>query len=135
MNNLSVGGYLKQLRKERRFSQEYVARRLGVIRQTYSTYETGRIFPPANMLVKIANLYEVSIDSFYAIGAEGIDKPKAREIVTPRFSATSILYNAANITIDAELLHLFHSVEERDQLDILNFLKLKARQYRNSQNI
>ena len=135
MNHTNVGGYLRQLRKEREFSQEYVSRKLGIRRQTYSTYETGKIFPPADILVKIANFYSVSIESFYSKRAETVEFPKIREIETPRFSAASLLYDPRKVNRDAMLLNLFWAVEERDQEDILDFLKLKARQNRNTKNI
>lgn len=137
MKKHCVGSYLKQLRKEKKYSQKYVSDSIGLVRQTYSTYETGKIFPPADTLVKLANLYEVSIDSFYIKGSDNYNsiKPELIELKTPRFNASSILYNAVTITKEAELIKLFREVEERDQNDIIDFLKLKARQYRNSQRI
>lgn len=59
----SVGQLLKLLRKQHHYSQKYLAEYLGVIQQTYSHYETGRIVPTYKNLVKIAELYQISLDT------------------------------------------------------------------------
>lgn len=48
--NQTLPEYLKHLRKSRRYTQEEVAARLHISRQTYSHYETGRIRPSINVL-------------------------------------------------------------------------------------
>lgn len=52
---------LKALRKQKGYSQEEAANRLNVVRQTVSKWEKGLSVPDAAMLVKIAELYEVSV--------------------------------------------------------------------------
>lgn len=47
---------LKQLREENGFSQEYMAEKLNVVRQTVSKWEQGRSVPDAVMLKRIACL-------------------------------------------------------------------------------
>lgn len=56
MNNL------KLLRNRKGMLQEDVAKYLGLTRPAYSHYETGRRIPDAEMLEKLADLYQVSID-------------------------------------------------------------------------
>ena len=41
---------LKELRKVNNYTQDYVAAVLGIVRQTYSHYETGRRTPDAEAL-------------------------------------------------------------------------------------
>ena len=53
---------LKELRKVNNYTQDYVAAVLGIVRQTYSHYETGRRTPDAEALYKLAGLYNISID-------------------------------------------------------------------------
>lgn len=53
---------LKELRKVNNYTQDYVAEVLGVVRQTYSHYETGKRTPDAEALYKLAGLYNISID-------------------------------------------------------------------------
>lgn len=53
---------IKYLRKAKGFSQEEMAVRLHVVRQTISKWENGQSIPDAIMLIKIAELFDVSID-------------------------------------------------------------------------
>lgn len=53
---------LKHLRHERGWSQGQVAKKLGVNTQRISKYERGIMAPPLHMLVKLAAVYEVSLD-------------------------------------------------------------------------
>ena len=51
---------IKSLRKQRGFTQEELAIRLNVVRQTISKWEKGLSVPDAEMLIKIAELFEIS---------------------------------------------------------------------------
>lgn len=72
------GEILKELRKKENYTQEYVARQLGVEVKTYRSWEIGyyknniQFFPTINSdkLIKIADLYNVSID--YILGRSSI---------------------------------------------------------------
>ena len=52
---------LKDLRKKKGYSQEEAASRLNIVRQTVSKWEKGLSVPDADMLVKLAELYEVTV--------------------------------------------------------------------------
>lgn len=52
---------LKAFRKWKGISQEELAVRLNVVRQTISKWETGLSVPDADILVKIAEVFEVSV--------------------------------------------------------------------------
>lgn len=52
---------IKNLRKQKGLSQEELASRLNVVRQTVSKWERGLSVPDADMLEKIAQVLEVSI--------------------------------------------------------------------------
>lgn len=62
------GMRLKELRKSRRLSQSDVAERLKVTRATISGYECNIITPSVEQLVKLAVLYNTSLD--YMMGME-----------------------------------------------------------------
>ncbi|MFI3168959.1 MAG: helix-turn-helix transcriptional regulator [Faecalibacterium sp.] len=51
---------IKSLRKQRGFTQEELAIRLNVVRQTISKWEKGLSVPDAEMLIKIADFFEVT---------------------------------------------------------------------------
>ena len=52
---------LKVLRKQKGFTQEEVAIRLHVVRQTVSKWEKGLSIPDADMLIQLADILEVSV--------------------------------------------------------------------------
>ena len=52
---------LKILRKEKGFSQEQLAFRLNVVRQTVSKWEKGLSVPDAELLIRLADVLEVSV--------------------------------------------------------------------------
>ncbi len=53
---------LYELRKQKGFSQEELANRLNVSRQTISKWEVGEFTPDMEKLVAISDLFEVSLD-------------------------------------------------------------------------
>ena len=57
---------IRDLREDMDWNQAYVAEMLGVRQTTYSKYELGKINVPVDMLVKLADIYHVSVD--YLIG-------------------------------------------------------------------
>ncbi len=64
--------YLRALRKAHFYSQEYVASKLHIQRQTYSHYETGRITPPVATLYRIADLYGVPVENLLELSVQEI---------------------------------------------------------------
>lgn len=61
-----IGARMKDLRRNRNISQTELAKHLGVSKSVISSYETGVHFPPYDILIKIANLFDVSTD--YLLG-------------------------------------------------------------------
>lgn len=62
MSKYDTAKILKVLRKERRKTQQQIAEVLGVTQQAYSAYEKGKSQIPNDLLVKLANYYQVSTD-------------------------------------------------------------------------
>ncbi len=54
---------IKNLRKEKGMSQEELAEKLNVVRQTVSKWEQNLSVPDSEMLIKIADVFEVSVSS------------------------------------------------------------------------
>jgi transcriptional regulator with XRE-family HTH domain len=61
---------LRELRTLRNLKQHEVAALLNITRVTYTNYESGRREPNFTMLVKLANLFNVSVD--YLLGNDNI---------------------------------------------------------------
>lgn len=67
-----LGTRIKDLRRHRKISQIDLAKHLGVSKSVISSYETGVHFPPYDILIKIANLFDVSTD--YLLGVSDYRK-------------------------------------------------------------
>ena len=61
MDLQKIGPFLKELRKEKGFTQEQLAETLNVSRRTVSRWETGNNMPDLDLLMEIADLYEVDL--------------------------------------------------------------------------
>ena len=62
---------LKDLREDRDLTQGTIAEFLNIKQNTYSQYENGRRQIPIELLIKLADYYNVSVD--YVLGRT--DKP------------------------------------------------------------
>ena len=60
--NESVGALLAKLRKDNHLTQEALAQELLVSRETVSKWERGVCFPSPEMLLKLSNKYQISIN-------------------------------------------------------------------------
>ncbi len=61
MDQIRIGAFLKELRKEKGLTQEQLAEQLGVSGRTISRWETGNNMPDISLLTEIADLFSVSI--------------------------------------------------------------------------
>lgn len=59
---MDIGSKIKKARTKANLTQEYVAERLGVSRQTISNWESGKTYPDIVSVVKMSNLYDISLD-------------------------------------------------------------------------
>ncbi|WP_302117132.1 helix-turn-helix domain-containing protein [uncultured Limosilactobacillus sp.] len=60
---MEFGNYIKEQRNNLGFTQAEIAEKLHVTRQTISNWEKGKSYPDLDTLVKISDIYKVSIDS------------------------------------------------------------------------
>lgn len=65
---IDLSNKLKALRKKNNFTQESLARELGVTKSVISAYEKGIRMPSYDILVHIAEIFNVSTD--YLLGLE-----------------------------------------------------------------
>ena len=61
MDQIKIGIFLKELRKEKKLTQEQLAEKLNVSGRTVSRWETGSNMPDIGMLVEMADFLDVSI--------------------------------------------------------------------------
>lgn len=72
---------LKTLRKNKGYSQEQLAVRLNVVRQTVSKWEKGLSVPDAPMLVDIAEVFSVSVSELLGNEIEQENKTDTLEVI------------------------------------------------------
>nr|WP_090573121.1 helix-turn-helix transcriptional regulator [Paenibacillus sp. OV219] len=65
---MTMGDRLRELRLRHNYSQDEVARQIGITRSAYSHYEINNRQPVYDTLRKLAALFSVSLD--YIIGGE-----------------------------------------------------------------
>jgi len=63
---MTFGQKLKDLRKEKKLTQEQLGKKVGVSDRTIGYYETDERFPPKDVLENIANYFNLTID--YLVG-------------------------------------------------------------------
>ncbi len=61
MDTIRIGGYLRELRKEKELTQEQLAERFNVSRRTVSRWETGSNMPDLDLVMELADFYEVDL--------------------------------------------------------------------------
>jgi len=66
MEDKPISKKLKELREEKGYLQKFVADKIGVRSNTLSGYENGTRSPDPEMILKLAELYDVSTD--YLLG-------------------------------------------------------------------
>lgn len=59
---MDVGQRLKMRRNELKLTQDYVAEKLGITRQTISNWKNGRSYPDIERIIRLSELYELSLD-------------------------------------------------------------------------
>ena len=71
---LNFAENLRKLRRERGFTQEQLAEKMGVSFQTVSRWETGVVYPDIELIPEIADLFEIRVDEL--LGCTKEDKEK-----------------------------------------------------------
>lgn len=81
---MSLSEKITALRTEQKLSQGDVAEKLGVSRQSVSKWETGQSVPELDKIVKLADLFGVSVDELVRDGEEPQPPPPQGEAAAPR---------------------------------------------------
>ena len=61
MDQVKIGKFLAELRKENEMTQEQLAEKLNVARRTVSRWETGNNMPDIDILIELSDLYVVDL--------------------------------------------------------------------------
>lgn len=61
IDQIKIGDFLKELRKEKELTQEQLAEKFGVSSRSVSRWENGNTMPELGILVELADFYEIDI--------------------------------------------------------------------------
>ena len=61
MDQMKIGTYLKELRKEKNLTQEQIAEKFGVSQRSVSRWENGYTMPDISVLIELADYYDVDL--------------------------------------------------------------------------
>ena len=61
IDQIKIGSFLRELRKEKKLTQEQLAEKFGVSSRSVSRWENGNTMPELGILVELADYYEVDI--------------------------------------------------------------------------
>lgn len=76
-----ISDNIKHFRKAKGISQEEMAAKLNVVRQTVSKWENGLSVPDADVLIDMANLLEVSVNQLLGIDEDNNSEDLSEELV------------------------------------------------------
>ncbi len=111
-----LGDRLRKLRNNRNWTQEDMAKKLEMSRGTYAHYEINKRQPDYEILKKIANIFEVSID--YLLTGEdqqGSSDEMWKELLDPKKQIFfKDLMEAPEEKIE-ELIRFWEFIKERDK--------------------
>ena len=78
MDQQKIGSFLKELRKEKSITQEQLAEKLNVSRRTVSRWETGSNLPDLDLMMEMADFYQVDLREL--LNGERKSEPMNKEL-------------------------------------------------------
>lgn len=78
MDQIKIGRYLQQLRKEKSLTQEQLAEQFQIARRTVSRWETGSNLPDLDLLIELSDFYAVDLRDL--LNGERTDKKMNKDM-------------------------------------------------------
>lgn len=130
---LLLGTRLRKFRKENGYSQNHIANILGVERSTYTYYETGKTVPVIFDLMRLADLYSISLDDLLGFHADSSDPlafgdPRQPIKTTVRRKERYLSEAVQDLSSDErQLLAYYRSAKPTERRQIFEYLRLSRR--------
>ena len=100
MDFMELGNKIKYYRGEKELSQEELAERVYVSRQTISNWENNKSYPDINSIVLLSEIFEISIDNLIKGDVELMKKEiNSEEVKKLNFYATMMVILMLVVTI------------------------------------
>lgn len=122
MKTLTLGERIQQLRTANNYSQDMLASLLGVSRQTVSHYEKNRRIPTLVSLMKMAEAFNVPVDTFVSLMQKEKTAPFLLKENNFIIGLKDDNLDFINLTpMESELLECFRSCSDEGRQKILDF--------------
>ena len=105
---------LKALRKNSALTQKQIADVIGIDRSTYSYYENGKASPSLEVLVKIAKVFNVTLD--YIIYGEESKTVQPVSVLTDNYTSYSKVDSFVNLSLEEKNLLMYSRLLDSDSL-------------------
>lgn len=137
MENRTLAEKLKELRILHNCNQADVAAVLGIVRQTYSHYETGKRKPSYSALAKLANFYGVSMEvfsdtsiktesslTFHSSMSTQTEEEFGEYLAYFNTDANKRKFQFHSV-LEKQLLYYFEKLSEADKKELIEIAKIK----------
>ena len=119
---MTLGERIQQLRTKNCYSQDMLASLLGVSRQTISHYETNRRIPTLVSLMKMAEAFQVPVDTFVSLMQKKKTAPSLLKENNLLIGLNSEDVDFTNLTpMEVRLLEIFRDSSDEIRQLILDF--------------
>ncbi len=105
---MTLSEKIYRLRTEHSMSQEQLADRLEVSRQSVSKWETGTSVPDLDKLIKICDIFSVSLDEITGRTAKNVEKNNPESSAAPASDDVTVMIN------DVEMSSEVHQIESAE---------------------
>ncbi len=102
---MQVGTQIKKYRSDRGFSQEELAEKVYVSRQTVSNWETGKNYPDIHSLLLLSSLFNVSLDQLIKGDVETM-RTEIKETEIRKFNFYGTIYGILLIMVIVSVVPL-----------------------------
>ena len=122
MNQKKIGQFLKELRKEKKLSQEQFAEIMGVSNRSVSRWETGQAMPTIDNMIELSRLFSVSFEELLCL-------EEAREADPQNlfhgYNRDFIVRRICNGELKVDLPEVFWQFSPSERMQVLSSMKRK----------
>ncbi len=126
---------ITELRHSVGYTQSFIADYLGISRQTYSHYETGRIHPNLDTLCRLAKLYDFPIETLLSLVipesyAKSVSQTSPVNEMDEYLAFANALKNKIRYkgctVMEKKLLYTFQKLGSKEQKQLIQIAKVLA---------
>ncbi len=124
LSNIQLAANLRRLRTDHDYTQTQIAERLNISRQAYSNYETGKRIPDLDILIRIADIYHVTLEELVmqpCSGAGIINQNSGPYYIGMEITSADTIYLTKE---EVELLTRYREAEEDERALTRKVLKM-----------